>query len=160
MYRADKVHPLDVQEVENKSIYPKSKEAEKQKELSFFGQILRTIFASTIKQTLEEAKANYDDLCSRREAEMESIVLHRKCSVPWKNLLWGLVGSVLGTIAVFTGFVLWPTENVFLHPQHWYECMLQCGIVWVGKLSHKIEAAQFKLVGYFNGGRGKKLVQK
>ena len=117
------------------SYFIKNKEEENiNKKLSCLSQIWNTIVASTIRQSLEEAKENYDDLCTKREAEMESIVLHKKCSVSWVNMLWGLVGTVLGMTAVFIGFVLWPTENVFLHPDHWYECMLQCGIVWVGKL--------------------------
>jgi hypothetical protein len=135
MYRTDKINPLDIQDLENELFYQTNKKEKNiKKELSFLSQIWNTVFASTIHQSLAEAKENYDDLCSKREAEMESIVLHKKCSVPLVNMLWGLVGTVLGMTAVFIGFVLWPTENVFLHPDHWYECMLQCGIVWVGKL--------------------------
>ena len=113
------------------------KKEEVQNKSSFFGQIWQSIFVSTIKETLEEARDKYEELCTKRELEMESIVLHKKCSVPWLNILWGLVGTLLGMVAVFIGFVLWPTENVFLHPDHWYECMVQCGIVWVGKLFPK-----------------------
>lgn len=133
MYRTDKIHPLDIQDLESELFRRKNKEDVKiGKNDSIFMQVLKSIFASTIKQTLEEAKELNDDLCTKREEEMESIVVHRNCSVSWWNLLWGLVGTVLGMAAVFIGFVLWPTENVFLHPDHWYECMLQCGIVWIG----------------------------
>ena len=113
MYRADKIHPLDIQDLENNLFYQKNKKEENiKKELTCVSQIWNTIFASTIRQSLEEAKENYDDLCTKREAEMESIVLHKTCSVSWLNMLWGLVGTVLGMTAVFIGFVLWPTENV------------------------------------------------
>ena len=149
MNRADKIQPLDIQDLENKLFYQTNKEENNiNQESSCLSQIWNTIFASTIHQSLEEAKDNYDDLCSKREAEMESIVLHKKCSVPWVNMLWGLVGMVLGMTAVFIGFVLWPTENVFLHPDHWYECMLQCGIVWVGKLGAAGGGAD--LAGFIN----------
>ena len=37
--------------------------------------------------------------------------------------------------------MLWPTKNVFHHPDHWYECMLQCGVVWMGEF--------YRLVGLF-----------
>ena len=136
MHRGNKIQPLDIQFLENKQFNQTDieKKQEQQTESSFFGKIWRSIFASTIKETLEEAEKNYEELCLKRELEMESIVLYKKCSVPWLNMLWGLVGTLLGMVAVFIGFVLWPTENVFLHPDHWYECMLQCGIVWVGKL--------------------------
>ena len=130
----NKVYPLDVQKLENE-LFQKHKEEEEEtvEELSFFCNIWNIIFASTIKDSLQEANMKYEDLCEKREMEMESIVMKRKCSVPWYKALWGIVGTVLGMVAVFIGFVLWPTENVFLHPDHWYECMLQCGIVWVGK---------------------------
>ena len=134
---SNKICPVKAnsENVEESLFYPKNLEEEEiQNESSLWRQILRTIFASTIKQTLEEVKDNYDELCTRREVEMKGIVLRNRCTVPLKNLMWSLVGTVLGMIAVFIGFVLWPTENVFLHPDHWYECMLQCGIVWVGEL--------------------------
>ena len=37
--------------------------------------------------------------------------------------------------------MLWPTKNVFHHPDRWYECMLQCGVVWMGEF--------YRLVGLF-----------
>ena len=134
---SNKIYPVKAnsENLEESLFYPKNLEEEEiQNESSLLRQILNTIFASTIKQTLEEVKENYDDLCTRREEEMKGIVLRNRCTVSLKNLMWSLVGTVLGMIAVFIGFVLWPTENVFLHPDHWYECMLQCGIVWVGEL--------------------------
>jgi hypothetical protein len=39
-----------------------------------------------------------------------------------------------GFSIVLIGFVLWPTSDVLHHPEHWYECMLQCSIVWCGEL--------------------------
>ena len=133
----NKINPVKAksENVEESLFYPKNlEEEESQNKSSLWKQILSTIFASTIKQTLDEVRENYDYLCKRCEVEMKGIVLRNSCTVPLKNLMWGLVGTVLGMIAVFIGFVLWPTENVFLHPDHWYECMLQCGIVWVGEL--------------------------
>ena len=139
MHRGNRVQPLDIHDLENKLFnYRDIEKKEENNESSCFVQIWQSIFASTIKETLEEARENYEELCTKRELEMKSIVLHKKCSVPWLNILWGLVGTLLGMVAVFIGFVLWPTENVFFHPDHWYECMLQCGIVWVGKLLPEI----------------------
>ena len=73
MYRSDKIHPLDIQDLENNLFYQKDKEEENIKiASSCLSQIWNTIFASTIHQSLEEAKENYDELCSKREAEIGS----------------------------------------------------------------------------------------
>ena len=77
--------------------------------------------------------------CSRREEEMQGIVMEGRGGVRVKALLWAGFGPLLGTLAVLVGFVLWPTENVFLHPDHWFECMLQCGVVAMGKWPHNLQ---------------------
>ena len=148
---SNKIYPIKLNNlnVEESLFYPKDlEEEERQTKSSLWKQILSAIFASTIKQTLEEVRENYEDLCTRREVEMKGIVLRNRCTVPLMNMMWGLVGTVLGMIAVFIGFVLWPTENVFLHPDHWYECMLQCGIVWVGELHIKWAYLIIKIEGH------------
>ena len=63
---------------------------------------------------------------------MHGIVIERRGGIGARALLWAGFGPLLGTLAVLVGFVLWPTENVFLHPNHWFECMLQCGVCWMG----------------------------
>ena len=93
------------------------------------------IFSSPIHETLQEAKENHDIVRARRQKLMASIVMDGKCRASWWNMLWCLVGTGLGMSAVFIGFVLWPTENIFSHPDQWYQCMLQCGIVWIGNHS-------------------------
>ena len=114
---------------------------EPEEELTILQRLIKLIFASTIKETLEEAEETYDGVCAKRKTQIEDILLHEKCSIsPW-NYLWGLVGPLLGMIFVFIGFVLWPTVNVFKHPSHWYECMLQCGIVWVGELRTNVASS-------------------
>ena len=95
---------------------------------------LNVIFVSPIHETQEEAKEKHDIVCAGRESIMGSIVMDGKCPVTWWNLLWGLVGSLLGIAAVFV-FVLLPTENNFLHPEYWYQYMLQCSTVYLGKLN-------------------------
>ena len=74
--------------------------------------------------------------CSRREEEMQGIVMGGRRGGGARALLWAGFGPLLGTLAVLVGFVLWPTENVFLHPDHWFECMLQCGVVAMGQWHH------------------------
>ena len=101
-------------------------EAEKVSSFSFFG--------SSINKSLEEVKANHEDTCRRRRQEIESIFLNHQCLASWWNLLWILPGLLIGAAAVFVGFVLIPFENVFLKPEHWYEMMLQCAIVGLGKI--------------------------
>ena len=133
MHRQDKIQPLNSKFLEDKFFRRNYKDDKKDVEdVSITKKILQAIFASTIHQTLEEAEDHHNDICTQREKEMESIALHQYCSVSWWYLLWALVGPAIGIAAVFIGFVLWPTENVFLHPDHWYECMLQCGVVWIG----------------------------
>ena len=67
---------------------------------------------------------------------MQGIVMERRGGIGARALLWAGFGPLLGTLAVLVGFVLWPTENVFLHPNHWFECMLQCGVCWMGELHY------------------------
>ena len=51
-------------------------------------------------------------------------------------------------IMVFIGFVLWPIGDVFADPSLWYECMLQCGLVWIVSAAYFLQvnvAAWFAL---------------
>ena len=59
MHRVHKVHPIDIHDLENKLFDHRDieKKEEVQNESSCFGNIWRSIFASTIKETLEEAKS-------------------------------------------------------------------------------------------------------
>ena len=107
------------------------------------------IFCSHMSQSLEEARLAQEAACSRREEEMKGIVMERRGGIGARALLWAGFGPLLGTLAVLVGFVLWPTENVFLHPNHWFECMLQCGVCWMGEWCYytlnqleKLEAAK------------------
>ena len=40
--------------------------------------------------------------------------------------LSGIAGTTFGALLVLVLYVLMPNNNVFLHPDHWYDCMLQC----------------------------------
>ena len=64
---------------------------------------------------------------------MQGIVMEGRRGARARTLLWAGFGPLLGTLSVLGGFVLWPTENVFLHPGHWYQCMLQCGVFPMGE---------------------------
>ena len=101
------------------------------KEVSSF-----SFFGSSINKSLEEVKANHEDTCRRRRQEIQSILLDHQCLASWLNLIWVLPGLLIGAAAVFVGFVLIPFENVFEKPEHWYEMMLQCAIVGLGKIVH------------------------
>ena len=70
---------------------------------------------------------------------MQGIVMEGRGGAGVKALLWAGFGPLLGTLSVLGGFVLWPTENVFLHPDHWYECMLQCGVFPMGEWHYNLQ---------------------
>ena len=78
---------------------------------------------------------------------MQGIVMEGGRGGGARALLWAGFGPLLGTLAVLVGFVLWPTENVFLHPDHWFECMLQCGVVAMGKWPHNLKTVTIE--GFF-----------
>ena len=92
-----------------------------------------------MSQSLEEARIAQEAACSRREEEMQGIVMEGRRGAGVKALLWAGFGPLLGTLSVLGGFVLWPTENVFLHPGHWYQCMLQCGVFPIGEWNHNLQ---------------------
>ena len=77
--------------------------------------------------------------CSRREEEMQGIVMEGGRGARARALLWAGFGPLLGTLAVLLGFVLLPTKNVFLHPDHWYECMLQCSVIPMGEWHYNLQ---------------------
>ena len=137
-YQEDKVHPFIHHEEEKNNEDICFVKLFKGMEIFFKNSCNVTfdisgIFCAHICQSLEEAKKEQEADCSRREEEMQGIVLERRGGIGARALLWAGFGPLIGTLAVLVGFVLWPTENVFLHPDHWFECMLQCGVVWMGE---------------------------
>ena len=93
-----------------------------------------SFFGSSINKSLEEVKENHENTCIRRRQGVQSILLDQQFNGSWWNLMWILPGLVIGATAVFLGFVLVPFENVFHKPEHWYEMMLQCATVGLGKI--------------------------
>ena len=103
----------------------------------------------TIGPTFDTAELEISLLSRKRYLVMRKIVLHNQCNSPWHSVLKGLMGTILGLYhwsnhsfkknfvsgfcLVVTGFVIWPSSNILLLPNAWYECMLQCGILWCGK---------------------------
>ena len=118
---ANKIYPLGIKNTEDKKIEENS-------------SIWNSVFGSSIHLTLDEADELNDDHRKKRDDEMESIVLHGKCSVSWWHSLWGVLGTVMGLAAAMGGIIMLPTGNVFIDPSYWYECMLQCGILWIGNI--------------------------
>ena len=92
------------------------------------------IFSSNIRETLDESNEMCINLRHAREEELKNIVNDQRCSSSYWTFLWPLAGSCLGMIFVLLGFVFWPTENLFLHPDTWWHCVLQCGFVWMGEM--------------------------
>ena len=91
------------------------------------------LFASTIKESLDEVDDKIENLCTSRKEEIERIVRDGQCSVPARYFLWIFAGIGMGIAAVFVGFVFWPRDNVFLHQEYWYQCLLPCILVWMGE---------------------------
>ena len=98
----------------------------------------RSLFSSTIKESVAEVYEKISLKNARREAEIEKIVVDGVCTGSLWNILWQIAGIVLGGLGVFIGFVFWPTDNVFMEPQKWYQCVLQCGFVWIGQYTQVI----------------------
>ena len=84
-------------------------------------------------KTLTGAIEDHQSLCAARQREMREIVMEGKCQIPWWKALWAVAGSVLGCISTLAGFVLWPTDNVFIFPEKWWQCMIQCAFIWNGE---------------------------
>ena len=115
--------------ISNNKVHSEGKGGEK----SCLRKVWTVVFSSTIKETVDEV---YDKIATnnaRREEEIRQIVVEGVCTVSLWNLLWQSAGICLGMLAVMAGFVFWPTDNVFLEPHRWYQCVLQCGVVWIGQ---------------------------
>ena len=93
-----------------------------------------SFFGSSINKSLEEVKENHENTCKRRRQGIQSILLDQEFLGSWWSLMWMLPGLLIGATAVCLGFVLVPFENVFHKPEHWYEMMIQCTIVGLGKI--------------------------
>jgi len=85
--------------------------------------------------TLEGGIEDHKALCKQREEEIKAIIMEGKCLIPWWKSLWMFVGSILGCASTLAGFVLWPTDNVFIFPDKWWQCMIQCAFIWNGILT-------------------------
>jgi hypothetical protein len=104
--------------------------------VSIFKKILKLLHVSAINKELEDEEMDDFSLQTMRNEELESIVLDQKCSISWWNLLWCLLGLVLNVAVVVLTFSIWPTQNVFIHQEYWYQCILQCAIIYTGKLDY------------------------
>ena len=91
------------------------------------------LFSSTIEDSVAEVYEKISIKNTRREAEIKRIVVDGVCTVSFWNILWQIAGVGLGVVGVLLGFVFWPSDNVFMEPQKWYQCVLQCGSVWTGQ---------------------------
>ena len=116
-------------------VHPLSKNWEEQNIVkSFIINAWGAVFSSTITDSVEEVYEKIGIKNAKREEEIKKIVVDGVCTVSVWNILWQFVGICLGLVAVLIGFVFWPTDNIFLEPQSWYQCVLQCGFVWIGQL--------------------------
>ena len=66
---------------------------EPEEELTILQRLVKLIFASTIKETLEEAEETYDGVCAKRKAQIEDILLHEGATL-------GVGAHVLGLLDV------------------------------------------------------------
>ena len=102
--------------------------------MSIFTKIWKLLNVSAINKELDDEEMDDFSLQTKRKEELEAIVLDQKCSISWWNLLWCLLGIVLNVAVVVLTFSIWPTQNVFLHQEYWYQCILQCSIIYTGKI--------------------------
>ena len=92
------------------------------------------LFRSSIKFTIQEADEKSKKASLERENKLMDILYYQTCSVSYWNFLWLFAGPVLGMTLVLIGFVYWPNENLFVHPHRWWDCILQCSIVYMGEI--------------------------
>ena len=102
--------------------------------ISIFKKIWKLLNVSAINKELDDEEMDDFSLQTKRKEELESIVLDQNCSISWWNLLWCLLGILLDVAVVVLTFSIWPTQNVFIHQEYWYQCILQCSILYTGKL--------------------------
>ena len=102
--------------------------------ISIFKKIWKLLNVSAINKELDDEEMDDFSLQTKRKEELESIVLDQNCSISWWNLLWCLLGIVLNVAVVVLTFSVWPTQNVFIHQEYWYQCILQCSIIYTGKI--------------------------
>ena len=91
------------------------------------------LFSSTIEDSVVEVYEKISIKNAKKEAEIKEIIVNGVCTASFWNILWQITGIGLGALGVLVGFVFWPADNVFMEPQKWYQCVLQCGSVWIGQ---------------------------
>ena len=92
-------------------------------------------FVLTKEDTFEETTEKINLILTKRdEKQLEMILGDKNIGINWLSFLWPIVGICLGMTFVLLGFVFWPTSNVFTSPESWWDCVLQCGVVWMGKI--------------------------
>ena len=102
--------------------------------MSIFTKIWKLLNVSAINKELDDEEMDDFSLQTKRKEELESIVLDQNCSISWWNLLWCLLGIVLNVAVVVLTFSVWPTQNVFIHQEYWYQCIVQCAIIYTGNI--------------------------
>ena len=117
----NKVHPLD----NTIDAHPPPK--------TCISRAWSNLFSSTIEDSVVEVYEKISIKNDKREAEIKEIIVNGVCTVSFWNILWQITGIGLGALGVLVGFVFWPADNVFMEPQKWYQCVLQCGSVWIGQ---------------------------
>ena len=105
----------------------------KEPKTSFWQKSSDFFFEPFTADTLEETQEKMEVACSKRKAAIDYIVSEGKSKISSMYMAWVVGGIVMGLATVSLGFVFWPTDNVFIHPGKWYQCLLQCGIIWMGK---------------------------
>jgi len=65
---------------------------------------------------------------------IESLLGYAELGFPWEIrhsvALRSLWGTCLSLAVVAVGFGSWQMHDPILHPDRWWECMIQCGLVW------------------------------
>ena len=100
---------------------------------STLGALWAALTHSPITLAYGEAREEARALTERRRRGIEAIALENSSEVRAVHGLLGVAGTTLGAILVTFLYVLMPNNNVFLHPEHWYDCMLLCSIGSAGR---------------------------
>ena len=107
--RLSKVYSIDIKPPSGQTFL--DQESSQQNESSIF----KKVFA----ESLEKSRTGYEKKLEASKVALNQILLESKCTHSPLYLLYAILAPLASFLLDYGAFVLWPMDNVFIHPHTW-----------------------------------------